>query len=249
MIYTNGAKKVPPDVNFRIHLSCWGVNDSDKLARGANAFVKSLRNYRNDPRVIIIYTIAAVNVNDIYTAVELAHEHGLPITFSYYSPPIGYKNKIEAGAPNDKLFFRISNNAGSMILSAEDLTTARREIERSKRDFPDTVHYSLHYDDWVIQPDLHKIDPATGISMNCGVRLTKQENFKVDWTTTNMKCGSPTVDCVTCKGYGPSSSTYFSLGRAAKNLPGGIPAWREARRLWKFIFFGRNSQWTARDAA
>ena len=126
-----------------------------------------------------------------------------------------------------------------MVLSDEDLVLARQEIERAMRDHPGVVRYSLFYDDWITRAGVHRLDPATGVSTNCGVRKTKQENFKVDWTTVNMKCGSPQIDCATCRGYGPGYATYFAMGRDARHVPGGFSAWKETRRLWEFIFLGQ----------
>lgn len=236
VVYTNGTIRVPDDLGFRIHISVWGVGATDAEMRGASVLSRAMANYRDDSRAVCVFAISALTINDIVPATSLAHDHGLPITFSYFSPSMNYSAKLQRGENNDGQFFRISTAGHNPVLAMADFAAARAQIERAMALYPETVLYSLCYDDWVTQPVLHDIDPETGIARDCGVRLTRQVNWRVDFTSNNMKCGSPQTECSSCRGYGPSYATYFRLRRVAKQLPGGVDGWYETRRIWARIF-------------
>jgi hypothetical protein len=236
VVYTNGTIRVPEELGFRIHISVWGIGDTDAEMRGHSVLTKAMVNYRNDPRAVCIFVISALTIDDIVPAARLAQENGLPVTYSYFSPSMNYLGKLSAGEQNDNQTFRISSANHNPMLSRADFARARTQIELAIQLYPDTVLYSLPYDEWVTKPELHDIDPETGIARDCGVRLTKQINWRVDFTCNDMKCGSPQGECSTCRGYGPSYATYFTLRRAAKHLPGGEAAWYETRNVWTRIF-------------
>lgn len=238
VIYTNGTVRVPVNIRYRIHLSVWGVGAADTELRGANVLSRAMANYRDDRRAVCIFTISALNVNDIVPATRLANEHGLPITFNYFSPSVNYNRKLRDGEQNDNQVFRISNAQHNPVMARADFAAARTQIQQAMTLFPETVLYSLHYDDWITQPDidLHDIDGETGIARDCGVRLTRQVHWRIDHTSDNMKCGAPQTDCSSCRGYGPNYATYFLRRRAAAQLPGGVEGWYETRRIWARLF-------------
>ena len=235
VVYSNGVRLIPEDLRYKIHLSIWGVGTTDSELRGAPVVSRAMENYRNDRRALCVFTITALNLHDIVPATRLAWDHGLPITFNYFSPSINFSEKIRRGDGNDQQFFRISSESHNPMLSRSDFTAARLEIERAMTLFPETVLYSLHYDDWITQSDPHDIDADTGIARDCGVRITHQVHYKIDMTS-DMKCGAPQTDCSTCRGYGPNYATYFLRRRSAAKLPGGVEAWYETRRIWARMF-------------
>jgi len=227
VVYTNGTIHVPDDLGFRIHISVWGIGDMDTEMRGASVLSRAMANYRDDPRAVCIFMISALTIDDIVPAARLAHDHGLPITYSYFSPSMNYLAKLQRGENNDGQSFRISTASHSPVFALGDFALARVQIERAMALYPETVLYSLPFNDWVTQPVLHDIDPETGIARDCGVRRTQQINWRVDFTSNNMKCGSPQTECSTCRGYGPNYATYFTLRRVAKQLPGGVDGYAE----------------------
>lgn len=241
VVYTNGVRRVPDDIRYKIHLSAWGVGNTDRDVRGVESFSRALENYRDDGRAIVFFTISPLSVGDIVPAARLAHEHGLPITYSYYSPSMNYNEKIRRGEKNDDQFFRISSESRHLGLSRADFRAARKEIERAMDQFPKTVWYSLYFDEWVTRDNPHEVDQETGIARDCGVRLSGQVNYRVDFTS-NMKCGSPQTECSTCRGAGPNYATYFMLRRQADQLPGGVAGWYETRTIWNRLFIPEELQ-------
>jgi hypothetical protein len=235
VIYTNGSIALPTDIPYRVHISVWGVGDNGARLRGADVLGKALSNFRDDPRAVCVFTISALNLDDIVPAAALAHDHGLPITFSYFSPPTAYVDKIATDAPSDTDYFRISNKQSNQKLKPEHFSLARRHIAEVMARFPKTVLYSLHYDDWVTQESIYDVDPQTGIARDCGIRLTGQRNFSTD-LRRKSKCCMPQIDCVTCRAYAFANVSYIMRGRNATSLPGGRPGWAEARRVWEQIF-------------
>jgi hypothetical protein len=235
VVYTNGTIALPPDIRYRVHISIWGVGQNGARLRAADILSKSLSNYRHDPRAVCVFTISALNIDDIVPAAALAHDYGLPITFSYFSPPVDYADKLESGAPPDRDYFRISTAQSNQRLRREHFAAARRRIVEAIARFPQTVWYSLHYDDWVTQDSIYEVDPETGIAKDCGIRLTGQRNFTTD-LQRKTKCCMPQIDCRTCRAYAFANVTYLMRGREATHLPGGRSGWAEVRRVWERIF-------------
>jgi hypothetical protein len=223
LVYTNGARWLPEDIRYRIHISTWGTGATDTGLRGGDAFAKALRDYAGDRRAVCVFTISARNLDHIVPATSMARDHGLPITFSYYSPTAGAIRGSRDGAPS------------SAAPSRGDFERARREIDQAIALFPETVVYSLHYDEWVTREDLHRIDPETGIARDCAIRLSRQRNYAVDLSPL-AKCIAPQVECATCRGYSPSYGTYLRDRRKAATGAGGIDARREVRRIWARLY-------------
>lgn len=236
VIFTNGIVRLPEDITYRIHISSWGTDETGNSLRAGNILSKALNNYKNDTRAVCVFTISALNIDNIIPMAQMAEAHGLPLTFSYFSPTTQYIEKIQRNENNDKSYFRISNSDNNLILSADDFIHARKEIEKSIRMYPNTIQYSLAYDDWVTGAAPYNIDPATGIASDCGVRLTKQLHFHIDHEKSDGKCCSSNIDCHQCRAYAMGLTTYLSKLREKFRNPQDLSDWIEVREMWAKLF-------------
>ena len=62
-VFTNGSSKIDKNINFKIHISVWGLPEKEKIVRKESYFIKALKNYENDKRALFVYTINAQNID------------------------------------------------------------------------------------------------------------------------------------------------------------------------------------------
>jgi hypothetical protein len=236
VIFTNGTRRIPDEIDYRIHVSIWGAPAQNARLRGADNAAKAVRLYAGDPRAVFVYTISRGNIDDIYDAARHLHRNGCTMTFSYFSPTSSYLEKLAGGAPASK-YFRVSNPDDNLILGQDDFAAARREIGRAMRDFGGSIRYSLDYDEWIAGPDPYCIDEATGIATDCGNRLTpKHHHFAVDLTRSQGKCCSPNIDCRTCRAYAQGYGSYLTRFNAVRHDPDRLDRWLAVWELWADLF-------------
>jgi len=245
IVFTNGTIRLPDDIFYRIHISSWGVDEIGSSLRAGDVLTKALNNYRDDPRAVCVFTITSLNIGQIMIMAELANSHGLPLTFSYFSPTTRYLDKLENKVDNDKAYFRISSATQSLALTQTDFAKARAEIVRAMQAYPETVQYSLSYDDWVTGKELYDIDPVTKIAKNCGFRITKQVHVHVDHQPGKGKCCSSNIDCSNCRAYAMGQSTYLSRIRDAVRKPEELAKWIEVREIWAKLFLNTDKSTAA----
>lgn len=188
VVFTNGTIRLPDDIRYRIHISSWGLGSVGKALRDGDVLSKALANYRDDPRAVCVFTISALNLDQIVSMAEIAADHGLPLTFNCFSPTVRYLGKLEQEGVAESSYFRIASKTTSPVMSREHFEIARREIKRAMERFPTVVRYSIDYDKWISSESIYDIDSATGIARDCGVRLTGQHHYHVDQTKSDGKC-------------------------------------------------------------
>ena len=77
-IATNGFKKIPESVGYKIHISVWGNDETSLRVRKAkNLLKKQIENYQNDPRAVFVYTFTRENIDEVQ---EVAAAVWLPKT-------------------------------------------------------------------------------------------------------------------------------------------------------------------------
>ncbi len=223
-------------MRYRIHISLWGVGETDAV-RNASVLSQAMANYRDDRRVLCVFTISALNTGDIVAATRLAHENRLPITFSYFSPSMNYNAKLSAARTMTIRFSESAMRCTTPCWAGLKFCGGPAEIERAMALYPDTVLYSLHYDDWITQPDaeLHDLDPETGIAQDCSAAEPPGElESGPDFQRYEVRCAADRL--FLCRGYGPSYATYFRRRRVAASLLAGVDGWYETRRIWARLF-------------
>jgi MoaA/NifB/PqqE/SkfB family radical SAM enzyme len=88
-VATNGLRRIPFEgfETLPIGVSLWGDHETDRFLRGRNrtdVFTRALRNYRDDPRVMWYYTVAAGRANEVESVVTQCIENGNYVYFNYY---------------------------------------------------------------------------------------------------------------------------------------------------------------------
>jgi len=236
VIFTNGTRRIPPEIDFRIHVSVWGAPAENARLRGADNVTKAIRHYAGDPRATFIYTIGRTNIADIFETARVMHAAGCTLSFNYFSPTTSYLGKLAAQSGADD-YFKISSADENLVLTRDDFAAARREIEHARAAFGETILYSLDYDTWVTGEAPHGVDPETGIATHCGNRLTaKHVHYSVDLRRSSGKCCSPNIDCRECRAYAPGYGTYLSRYPAIRHDPAELDRWLGVWDLWTRLF-------------
>jgi len=239
MIFSNGTRRIPEDIRYRIHISMWGADESSGLARGANVNAKALRNYAGDDRALFVYTIHRRNIGEIEQAVQACHEAGVRITFNYFSATSDYLKKLQEAASNDDAYFRFSNADDNLMLEASDFAAARAELIRLIQAYPDTVLYSPDYDRWVTGPTSPYTLDEDGIAEDCSFRTDPwHRHFQIGREASPEKCGNPNVDCSQCRTYAAGMTSWTRHVAAHAPAESAKADWTRAFLTWKEIFLG-----------
>lgn len=242
VIFTNGTKKIPREIGYRIHVSMWGLGETNAALRGADVNRKALRNYGGDPRALFTFTISALNLDQIVDAARLCHDHGVDITYSFYSATTQYNRLMAQTKAEQDPYFRIGNPGSDPRHSQQTLATARGRIAEAMDLFPGTVVYSLHYNDWISQPldRIYEFD-ENDVAVNCGNHLTDGfEHVTSDAERSGGKCCSPNIDCRDCRAYAMGWASYFNRYGEFKKDPGALYDWIGGLETWARMYLPKN---------
>lgn len=238
VIFTNGTKKISPDIRYRIHVSLWGNETRSILYRGGNANARALRNYAGDPRAVFVLTLSNLNLEEAAEVAQACQDHGVKLTFSLFSPTLDYQARQQDGAAERSDFFRFSSSAQDMRFDREGLARARAVIQDLSQRHPGTVLASQAYYDWITGVgDLYALD-ANGIATDCGNRLTRwHRHFNADLTRNSGKCCSPNLDCRDCRAYAMGLASYLTR----RELRQDEAKWLEVWQFWADVFLMQDS--------
>ena len=170
-IFTNGTIKIRPSINYPIVISIWGDAETTQTFRGADTFWKALRTFSGDPRARALFMVHAKNIGQIPAITRIVHEHGIPLSFNYFSPTTSYLAKLARDAKNDNQFFRISSRTDNFMMTSDALDRARETIDEIIDLYPETVFHTHAFNRVCTDTSgLYDIDPITGLATNCGGR-------------------------------------------------------------------------------
>lgn len=94
-VATNGVKRIPSSVGYKIHISVWGSDETSRVTRGAHQLLKrQMDNYAGDPRAVFVVTYTRQNIIEVSDVVEQLVEGGCQVTFNVFSSPIGYTGEL-----------------------------------------------------------------------------------------------------------------------------------------------------------
>lgn len=242
LIYTNGTKRIPDHITYRIHISIWGGDDTTAKTRGANINERAFRHYANDPRALFVFTVNAYNLHEILPMTERCRDNGVQITFNYFSPTETYLKELSEQNQKRSEFFRFSTEDDNMLLSPKTFDKAHHLIAEAKDRFPETVLYSLVYDDWVRKPGGVFNYDENNIATNCASLIDHhQATYFVDQKRSPLKCATPTFDCRECRGHVSAMASYVRNERSGLNNPIKAANWKEVFDCWDQIFVAH--QW------
>jgi hypothetical protein len=191
-IASNGLKVLPPEIDYRIHISVWG-NDQTSLAirKAPDMLARQMDNYCNDPRAVFVYTFSPVNIDEAREVTEQLARGGMKITFNMFSAPVGYR--------------------GPLRHSAETLARTERVMTELLAEFPETVLFSpYNIVAHTRQQGLHalfscsypRMNPSTDIGLG---RSFRQYRTDLQWDR-DAACCVPDTDCDDCRHYAAGSA-------------------------------------------
>lgn len=241
LIYSNGTIKLDNALPFMIHISVWGGDETDKRLRGGKVLERAIRNYRGDKRAIFLYTINPQNISDIPDVVKRLSDNNLRISFNHFSASRQYKRKLNEGAApgSNKGTFRLSSRESNLIFSRNDLLKSREQLARLTADFPDTVVFSPHYNDFVHQAGpIFQIDPATGFATNCAIlQMPYHRQHHTDFSYSDSECCIANVDCSECRHYVSIYTLMMSRMKQAMHDAQAFAAWLDVYYTWCRLHF------------
>ncbi|MGN7613496.1 hypothetical protein ACQZV8_15590 [Magnetococcales bacterium HHB-1] len=210
-IGTNGTIPIDQSIPYRIGVSLWaGETHSDRDLRGAAVFRKALRNYRGDPRAIMLLTVTRWTIDQIETIAKMCQDHGVALTFNLYSPTHMFLKKLHDHAQQDSQHFRLSGPDHAPLLNAEIISKVHDTLASVLDRFPETVIYSHAFNDFICAPTpLYTLD-SEGIAIDCGSRiLPPMRYYTTDLKSQSIKCCTAEVDCASCRLYSGGWSSKF----------------------------------------
>jgi MoaA/NifB/PqqE/SkfB family radical SAM enzyme len=191
-IATNGLKRIPAAIDYRLHISVWGNDQTSLKVRGApDMLVRQMENYAGDSRAVFVYTFSPLNIDEAREVTALLADNGHRITFNMFSAPVGYN--------------------GPLRHTPETLLKTRQTMTALLAEFPETVLFSPYNILAHTEPrGLHELfscpyprmNPSTAIGLG---RSFRQYRTDLQWDR-DAACCVPDTDCDDCRHYAAGSA-------------------------------------------
>lgn len=210
-IATNGLRRIPDAVGYKLHVSVWG-NDATSLRvrRAKDMLERQLDCYGGDPRVVFVYTFTRGNIDESRDVVERLARAGARVTFNVFSATVGYDGPLR-------------HDSGSLAATARMMT----ELGAS---FPEHVLYSPYN---VVahthERSLHELfscsyprcNPSTFVGLG---RSFRQYRTDLSWDRA-AACCVPDTDCADCRHYAAGSAVVSARLHRHAAHPDTFRAW------------------------
>lgn len=210
-IATNGLKPIPREIDYRIHISVWGNDETSRNIRKAgDMLVRQTVNYKDDPRAVFVYTFTPENIDEAREVTKILADNGQQITFNMFSAPVGY--------------------SGHLRHSAESLHRTREMMTELLDGHPRTVLFSRYN---IVahtgQRALHDLfscsyprkNPSTDIGLG---RSFRQYRTDLQWDR-EAACCVPDTDCDDCRHYAAGSAVVTARMYRHATDPKTFSAW------------------------
>ena len=210
-IATNGLKSIPQEIDYRLHISVWG-NDQTSLAirKAPDMLVRQIANYKNDPRAVFVYTFTPFNIDEAREVTRLLAENGQQITFNMFSAPLGY--------------------TGQLCHNRQSLLKTRAVMHELLLAYPQTVLFSTYnIVAHTSEKGLHDLfsctyprrNPATDIGLG---RSFRQYRTDLQWNR-DAACCVPDTNCDDCRHYAAGSAVVTARMYRHATDPLTFSAW------------------------
>ena len=210
-IATNGVKRIPETVGYRLHISVWGNDETSRQVRKAkDLLVRQMDNYQGDDRAVFVYTYTPHNIDESREVVRKLAANDCRVTFNIFSSPVDY--------------------AGPLRHDARSLAGVRQAMLELMTEFPEHVLFtpynvvvhthelSLHN---LFSCPYPRMNPSTAIGLG---RSFRQYRTDLNWDR-DVACCVPDTDCADCRHYAAGSAVVTAkMYRHAKN-PDTFKAW------------------------
>ncbi len=203
-IFTNGLQPIDRAIRYRIHISIWGDEQGDPIYRrraggqpGPFCLPKQLENYRDDERIIFVYTFNHENIDQLDSVLEMVAGEGHQLTFNVFSSP--------------------EENQSPLRL-ADRLVETRQKMLWAMARYPENVVFSSYNAQVHTQPQsLHQQFgcpyPRAQIAAELPQRGLGQtfRSYRADMThVPEADCCIPDTDCADCRHYAAGSAIVTS---------------------------------------
>ncbi len=210
-IATNGLKFIPETINYKIHISVWGNDDTSLKTRGAkNMLLRQIDNYQGDPRAVFVYTFTRDNIDQAREIAGILVEHGCKLTFNMFSAPVRYN--------------------GHLRHTVSSLNHTREIMIDLLEEYPANVLFS-HYNTvaHTHQSGLHDLYSCSYPRMNPSGDLGLGRSFRqyrtdLTWDGA-VSCCVPDTDCTDCRHYASGSAVVTARLFRHANHPDTFKAW------------------------
>jgi len=204
-IATNGFKKIPEAVGYKIHISVWGNDETSLRVRKAkNLLKKQVENYRNDPRAVFVYTFTRENIDEVDEVAEALVADGCKLTFNVFSSPVGY--------------------TGPLRHDDDSLQRTKQRMIALLNQYPQNILFSVYNAMAHTHPKgLHDLYGCSYPRQNPSQDIGLGRSFRQYRTDLNgdrsVACCVPDTDCVDCRHYAAGSAVVTArLYRHANHL-------------------------------
>ncbi len=191
-IATNGFKKIPESVGYKIHISVWGNDETSlRIRKAKDLLKKQIENYRNDPRAVFVYTFTRENMEEVSEVAKRLVSENCKLTFNVFSSPLGYN--------------------GALRHDRESLARARTSMIELLEKYPKHVLFSVYNAvAHTHQGSLHDLFsclyPRQNPSQDLGLgRSFRQYRTDLKWDRS-AACCVPDTDCADCRHYASGSA-------------------------------------------
>jgi MoaA/NifB/PqqE/SkfB family radical SAM enzyme len=191
-IATNGLMVIPGDINYRIHISVWGNDESSASTRNAkNMLARQIKNYKGDPRAVWVYTFTRHNIAEAGEVVKILAENDCKATFNMFSAPVGYSETL-------------THTPHSLAQTRTAMTTLLAQYSSHLLYSPYNIVAHTH------PRGLHDLygcsyprrNPSTDVGLG---RSFRQYRTDLTWDR-DAACCVPDTDCDDCRHYAAGSA-------------------------------------------
>ena len=210
-IATNGLKRIPESVGYKIHISAWGNDETSLRVRKAKRMLeRQADNYAGDPRAVFVYTFTRDNINEAHEVVDYLSRRDCPVTFNVFSAPVGY--------------------VGSLRHDARSLTETRETMLDLLQQYPDHVLFSPYNAvAHTHRLGLHELYGCSYPRMNASAAIGLGRSFRqyranLTWDR-DVACCVPDTDCVDCRHYASGSAVVTARLHRHAIFPDTFKSW------------------------
>ncbi len=191
-IATNGLAPIPKSVDYRIHVSVWGNDETSRRLRHADGMLdRQMAIYADDDRAVFVYTFTRTNIDEVFEVAERLAQEGCRLTLNLFSAPVGYD--------------------GPLRHTRTSLRRTRTAMRRLMDGYPETVLFSPY--NAVVHTHrlgLHDLFscpyPRMNSSADVGLgRSFRQYRTDLTWDRA-AACCVPDTDCADCRHYAAGSA-------------------------------------------
>lgn len=210
-IASNGVRRIPESVGYRIHVSVWGDDATSlRIRRAKQLLSRQIENYRQDDRAVFVYTFTRDNIDEAGGVIETLASQDCKVTFNVFSAPVGYRGRLR----HDGESLRRTRNVMLSLLSSFPEQVLFSPYNAVAHTHPLGLHalYGCSYP---------RMNPSTDIGLG---RSFRQYRADLSWDRS-IACCVPDTDCEDCRHYAAGSAVVTArLFRHAAD-PDTFRAW------------------------